>query len=278
MKPLSYSTLGFEDRPIELALEAIASAGFRQVELLVHGPHLGAAPSGAALASLRRRLETCGFTGRTVHAPLERNVLGAPDEAWRREAVARLAGYVHLAGAIQASGIVIHPVPNPSLITRPDDPELSMHVADAVRRSLDHLAPIAGQAGVRILLENLPYRCHLPYLTMADLRPLVDDYPPEQVGLVIDVGHAGTLRRDPAQETYIAGNRLGGTHLHDVDGDNPDDQHWPPTMGSLDWATIRAALAEVGYAGAWTFEVACARYGETQEELARLTYRIAAAW
>ena len=274
----SYSTIGFVDRSVEKALAAIAAAGFPQAEILGQEPHVAVPPTGQALSEFRRLLEDLGLRGRTVHAPMADNVLGAPEENWRREKVGVLGTYVQFAGALGASDIIMHPVPNPGFVPNANDPAAPGLIRDAVPRSLDELIPVAEKAGVCILLENLPYDCDYPLLTMQELRPLVDGYPEEYLGLVLDTGHAWTLKKDPALEIYAAGPRLRGLHLQDVDFSEPSDNHWVPTHGGLDWKAIRSALSEVQYAGPWTFEVARARHGESPEDLARITREVAQGW
>ncbi len=278
MSNVSYSTVGFVDRDIEAALDSIAAAGFAQTEILGQDPHLAVPPTGDALSAFRARLSDRGLRARTVHAPLRRNVLGAPDETWRREVLEVLAGYLRLAAALEAGEVIIHPVPNPIFVPEGDHPSVARRIAEAVPRSLDQLVPVARREGVRILLENLPYPCGYPYLGMKELRALVDGYPQEQLGLVIDTGHAWTMKKDPSLEIEFAGSRLHGTHLQDVDYDHPNDNHWAPTQGGLDWPAIRSALASVGYSGPWTFEVARGRRGETAEQLASLTCQVARSW
>jgi sugar phosphate isomerase/epimerase len=278
MKQVNYSTVGFTDRDIEAALDAVAAAGFTGTEIVGQAPHLDQPPEGQALIEFRERLDSRGLLCRTVHAPLTRNVLGAPEEEWRQEVVEVLARYVRFAGAIEADGIVIHPIPNPIFVPAAEDASLPDRMRSAVRRSLDDLVPVAREAGVCMLLENLPYHCHYPLLTLEELRPLIDGYPEQQVGLVIDTGHAWTIGRDPAVEIRAAGARLRGTHLQDVDGEHPNDDHWPPTQGGLNWDDIRQALEDVSYEGFWTFEVANGRQGETPEELARVTRQVAGGW
>ena len=63
-----------------------------------------------------------------------------------------------------------------------------------------------------------------------------------------------------------------------MDGDDPQDNHWVPTHGGLDWTSIRNALDETGYAGVLTFEVIVARHGETPADLARLTRAMVDGW
>ena len=278
MKQVNYSTVGFTDRDIEAALDAVAAAGFTGTEIVGQAPHLDQPPEGQALIEFRERPDSRELLCRTVHAPLTRNVLGAPEEEWRREVVEVLARYVRFAGAIEADGIVIHPIPNPIFVPAAEDASLPDRMRSAVRRSLDDLVPVAREAGVCMLLENLPYHCHYPLLTLEELRPLIDGYPEQQVGLVIDTGHAWTIGRDPAVEIRAAGARLRGTHLQDVDGEHPNDDHWPPTQGGLNWDDIRQALEDVSYEGFWTFEVANGRQGETPEELARVTRQVAGGW
>jgi sugar phosphate isomerase/epimerase len=129
-----------------------------------------------------------------------------------------------------------------------------------------------------MLLENLPYRSALPFLTMRELRPLVDEYPEAQVGLVVDTGHAWVHGSDPVEEIRTAGRRLGGTHFQDAEHDATRDRHWVPTHGDLNWEAIVSALLEVNYSGAWTFEAHRGRYGETSEEAARQCLRLARQW
>jgi len=275
---LGYSTLGFYEQPIEPALDAIAAIGFRGVELLAYAPHMTVPMTRAGERVLRRQLERCGFAGWTIHSPFGRNVLGAPEEEWRREVMQRSTQYIHFANAIGAKEIVIHPVPNPMFVEHITAPDLPARIGAAVERSLDELTPLLQQAGVRLLLENLPYDCDYPYLEMHALRPLVERYPAQAVGLVIDTGHVGTLRHDPAAEIRLAGARLCATHLHDVDVQAPNDQHWLPGPAGMNWPAILAALREVGYAGIWMFEVSQPQHGESPELLARKTYAWAKEW
>ena len=274
---ISYSSTGFFDRSLDEALERIGEAGFTHVELVGMDPHLGEVPTGTALHQLKQKLDSTGVSAGTLHAPLLRNVLGAPEEGWRATQVGVSVDYLRLSAEVGAAGMIIHPVPNPRFVDDPDDPDLPDVMRTAARRSLDDLIPVAQETGVRMLLENLPYSIDFPLLTMTELRALVDPYPHDAVGLVIDTGHAWTGGHDPVDEIAEAGERLWGTHLQDVDGENPQDNHWAPTHGDLDWPAIRQALVDVGYGGHWTFEIARPRDGhdESFEELARITYEVA---
>ena len=202
-----------------------------------------------------------------MHAPAGRYILAALDDDWRSESIPVLSRYVRLAGGLGLTEMVIHPIPNPDLI-RLDDPELPGQVREAVQRSLDDLMPAIEQAGVRITLENLPYP-GMPLNNMRELRAVVDPYPSEAVGLVIDTGHVGVLELDPVDELHAAGERLCGTHIHDIDVRDGRVDHHSPTLGNLDWTAMRQAFEDIGYAGPWTSEAIKPSHGETAEELAR---------
>jgi len=277
MRKVGYSTMGFMDRDIHAALNAIASAGFNHAEILGIKPHVSTPLKGNALRDLCRCLSTCQLSC-SVHAPMELHVLGAPEEQWRQEKVEVFSEYIRFAGEIGAKHFIIHPVPNPIFVENPDDPKLPGLIQTATRRSLDALMGVAEQSQVKLLLENLYYQCRYPFLNMTELRALVDLYPQEQLGLVLDTGHAAIHGDDVAKEIYIAGNRLGGVHLQDPNKELDYDEHSLPTRGGLDWDVIRIALADIKYAGAWTFEIHKTLEGETPEELASQCRKLATSW
>jgi len=294
MPTFSYSTAGFGDHDVEAALDGIAAAGFTAAELGGCGTCVRdwqclsrrdapVPPTGRAAAEFRRVIESRGLRATTLHAPARTNVLGPPEEEWRTDKAAVLANYIRFAGEIGAPGIVIHGIPNPMYL--PEDRDVASMtgpMADAMRRSLDELAPVAAGAGVRMLLENLPYvndvSVEYPLIRIPQLRPFVEEFPAEQVGLALDIGHAWTNAQDPVAAIETAGDRLWGVHLQDVPKDQPNDDHWVPGEGGMDWPGICAALRRVGYAGAWTFEVCYGRKGESPEDLARQTYAVARSW
>ena len=294
MPDVSYSLGAFSQHSIDQALDAVAEAGFSCIELaglgtsftdwnLVQHDDVPVPPTGPAATEFRQQIEKRGLRATTMHAPMRRNVLGAPDEAWRREKVEVLGNYMHFAAEMGAKGMVIHGIPNPMFL--PQDQELSTFLepmVDAMTRSVTELVPVAAAAGIRMLLENLPYNVdldiELPLIRTYQLRPFVEQFPSEQVALVVDTGHAWTSGDDPARMCEIAGDRLWGTHLQDVPHENPRDNHWVPTHGGLDWDAIRATLDDIDYPGTMTFEVIHGQNDESAEELARQTRAVATGW
>ncbi len=294
MRTYSLSTAAFRKADPEPSLDVIASVGFQCIELSGYGSNLNqwnfggaddlpSPPTGRAATQMRRAIESRGLRVTTLHGPPRLNVLGAPTESWRTASMKVLGEHLRFAADVGAAGMVIHGIPNPEFLPKEQTiAELTPKMVDAMRQSVQDLIPVAEQSGARLLLENLPYTVDLnepyPLMAMHQLRPFVDQFPPEQVGLIVDTGHAWTNGDEPESEILVAGDRLWGTHLQDVPRENPHDNHWVPTTGELDWPAICAALDRIGYQGAWTFEAIHGRDGETAQELARKCFETATSW
>ena len=276
MDNTSSTTLAFKDRSLEVALDALGEAGFPQAEITGSDPHVGT-PSEQEISRVRGILEAHSVRGRTMHAPAGRNILAAFDDNWRKESVGVLKEYVRIASALGLTDLVIHPISGPDMVPDADDPALPQRMREAVQRSLDDLMPTIEESSVRITLENLPHPT-LPLNSMRELRMLVDPYPSEAVGLVIDTGHVGVLDLDPVNELHAAGERLCGTHIHDINVQEGRIDHHSPTLGNLDWAAMRQAFTEIGYTGPWTSEATKPSHGEGPEELAREVHDWITSW
>ena len=273
----SYCSVGFNDRGIESALDAIAAAGFPQVELSSNEPHVSTALTGTELSAFRARIEQRGLRARTVHAPSKRCTLGATDEVWRATEAKRLADYIRFSADVGATDMVIHPIPNPIFVPNADDPSVPGLIVQGMRKSLDELVPVAQAAGIHINLENLPYHHGYPFQTTKELRTLVDEYP-EALGLIVDIGHTAAAGIPLEDEIRAAGPRLNGLHINDAIGPGEGEDHHPPHRGVLDWDRFLSVIKEVGYTGPFTFEVIVTREGETRDELCRVTRKVAMDW
>ena len=287
MDNTSSATFAFSDRGLEAALDAIGEAGFAQAELWGAEPHIGT-PSVREQARVRAILDGHSVRARTMHAPTGRYTLGATDEDWRHECIAVFKEYVRLAGSLGLTEIVIHPIPAHDWVPDIDDPKLPPRIREAVQRSLDDLMPTIEKSGTRVTLENLPRLNGMPLRTMKELRAVVDGYPDKALGLILDTGHAAVLGLDPVDEVHAAGERLCGTHIHDIDVRTQVPvppwatvgrvDHHSPTLGNLDWAAMRKAFTEIGYTGPWTSGATMPSHGESREELAREVTDWMASW
>ena len=248
--------------PFDQVIAEVAAAGFTQCELFDTKDMADDRTAGER----RRILNRHGVRVRTIHSDLGVN-LAALDDDERSRAVTSVASCFEPFAELGGFAVIVHPTGRDSN----DDPEL--HIG-AFRRSLDTLTARAEELGIRLACENLQHKGQSrPLCRMEDLRRVVDDYS-STVGICLDTGHANNNGLDPADEARVAGDRLIALHLQDTDA--LEDRHWPPGLGNINWRRVSAALIEIGFDGAWTFEVGTGASGPAAT--AALIRRIADAW
>ena len=248
--------------PFDQVIAEVAAAGFTQCEIFDTKDMADDRTSGER----RRILNQHGVWVRTIHSDLGVN-LAALDDDERARAVASVESCFEPFAVLGGFAVIVHPTGRNSN----DDAEL--HIG-AFRRSLDTLTARAEALGIRLACENLQHKGQSrPMCRMEDLRRVVDDYP-STVGICLDTGHANNNGLDPADEARIAGDRLIALHLQDTDA--VEDRHWPPGLGNINWRRVAAALSEIGFEGAWTFEVGTGAAGPAAT--AALLRRIGDAW
>ncbi len=223
----------------------VAAAGFGQCELSAAN-----LADDASDGERRRVLNHHGVWARTLHSPMDDIDLSSLDEDARRADAGAVAAYFEPMAALGGFAVIVHPTGGRDGFREED----AARRTDAFRRSLDDLCAQADQLGVRLACENLLFKSQpRPLCRMEELRALVDDYP-STVGICFDTGHAHNNGLDPAAEIRIAGDRLIALHLQDTDG--AVDRHWAPGQGTITWPRVLAALIEIQFRGAWTFEIA----------------------
>ncbi len=248
--------------PFDQVIAEVAAAGFTQCELFDTKDMADERTAGER----RRILNQHGVWVRTIHSDLGVN-LAALDDDERARAVASVESCFEPFAELGGFAVIVHPTGRDSNV------DAELHIG-AFRRSLDTLTARAEELGIRLACENLQHKGQSrPLCRMEDLRRVVDHYP-STVGICLDTGHANNNSLDPADEARIAGERLIALHLQDTDA--VEDRHWPPGLGNINWRRVSAALIEIGFDGAWTFEVGTGASGPAAT--AALIRRIADAW
>ena len=167
-----------------------------------------------------------GKTSPTFHAPYGGGWdLSALDEEARRQAVAKLVGLFPLATELESRIIVEHPSGEP---VRPD--ERGARIAQ-LRKSLTELEAPLRAAGFQLALELLPRTCLGN--TPEELEEIVDGFPPDLIGICLDVNHASPRTEMMPELIRRLGPRINSFHLSDTDG--VDECHWFPGFGIVDW-------------------------------------------
>jgi sugar phosphate isomerase/epimerase len=252
------------------ALESAAAAGFRETELLAEGEEWDT-PGGHDAGKLRAALERLGIFPHSIHTPFFNVNLASPEREVRRTGIAVVADAMTFLAELGGRTAIVHPSGRSGgPVYALDNIGTAMEYA---HRSMGELVKVAQETGVRIALENLPgtrLPCR-PLESTQELRAFIADFPSENVGICLDVGHCLISGYDPTDQARIASERLYALHLQD--GDGRDDRHWMPGRGMIDWPSLGAVLSDVDFDGAWTIEVTIVH---TDDAAARIAEECAA--
>jgi hexulose-6-phosphate isomerase len=230
----------------------VAKAGFGGIELTIgtDGPLQFDTPL-QQWTSLRGMAADAGICAVSIaSAAFFQCHYAAPDPADRSRAIDRTRRMLDAAAASGANTIVVIP----AVVGRAADARPQVAYADALRRALDALCTLRGDAEARavtIAIENVWNRFLLSPLEAADF---VDRVNSPHVGWCLDTGN---ILAYGYPDDWIAalGGRLAHVHVKDYDVNVPGrDGFVPLGQGSADWPSIAAALQAVCYAGPLVFE------------------------
>jgi sugar phosphate isomerase/epimerase len=125
----------------------------------------------------------------------------------------------------------------------------------------------AGVQRIGIAIENLPK------YSLAEVIEAHDTLESEgyRVGVCLDTGHCHINKYfsyDVAEAVRVLGKRIKMLHVHD--NSRNGDSHFAPFMGSIKWKSVMEALADIGYEGAFNFELQPGKIpAEAREEYER---------
>ena len=237
-------------------LVEIAAHGFDAVEVFALRIHFDYRDRRAAIA-LAEWLDDTRLSLHSLHSPIARTYAGSgkweegvsiasADEPRRKAAVDEVRATLEVAAAVPYNTLVQHcgvPVPYASA---------GDNSTGALLRSLEDLAPVAKQFGVRIAVEVIPNEISTPSALVELLESEIDA---GALGICMDVGHA-RMMGDVVDAIETCSGHIITTHLHDNRGRS--DDHLVPGKGVIDWDATMLAFQKVGYDGVWMFELAVA--------------------
>lgn len=118
------------------------------------------------------------------------------------------------------------------------------------QESLVKLADIAAASGAVIAVEDLPRTCigH----SSDEINELISVH--DALRVCFDSNHM--LKETPENFVRKVGDKIVTTHISDYDF--IDERHWLPGEGKVNWQEVLKALKEVGYQGAWLYEISFA--------------------
>jgi len=240
-------------------LRRIAEAGFTHVhwghwwagEFVYHPPEI---------EQIGQWLKEFGLVLSDVHASVgtEKNY-GSAREYERRAGVELVRNRMEMTAELGGDVAVLH------LPTSNEELDGDAALWDRLWRSFDEMEKIARATGVRVAIENGPFR---------HIARILEKYPPDTFGLCYDSGHGNIASDgdDGLDGVERLKDRLLAVHLHDNDGSG--DQHRLPFTGTTDWGRLTRILAESSYAKPLNLE---AGIGDHDDEAAFLKDAHAAA-
>lgn len=166
----------------------------------------------------------------------DRKNIGSPHDWQRQSGVELLQNRIDLAAALGSPDAILH-IDITDDVFRSDKTESAFF--DPFWQSLDDLQPYCVESGVKIAVETLQGASADSWLRFYDL--LFDRYPPEFIGLCLDIGHWHIVAGDDLSILNRHGNRLIATHIHDNFG--ATDDHLLPFLGTIDWEAVTSAIA-----------------------------------
>lgn len=237
------------------AVEMIAAAGFDAVDYSQFDiktdegdPESGKNYEKFA-SELRKIADGCGVVFNQSHAPFPSYIESDPKRS--EEMLCKTKRSIEIALLLGAKQICVHPV------TFPNDEEREFEFNLEFYNSF---VPLFKGSGMKIGVENMwwndrsagalrPGACG----TSQRMKRLFDALDSKYFTCLLDIGHCGLAGESPERFiTELGGTRLGALHVHD--NDFKSDMHALPFTRSINWKSVTAALAEIGYAGEFTFE------------------------
>jgi sugar phosphate isomerase/epimerase len=215
-RPLYLSTFCCIDHPLTEALGILADRT-SHVEIMADGPHdILSDPSPCSEYPLQY----------SVHAPTSECNIASVNERMRTASVALLGDVLDTCYRIGGAHLVIHP--GYSAYEQVKERSVS-----SLLRSLDDLADMQDEYGVRVCVENMGAWecCH--FRTPAFNTELTS----RGLGMTLDCGHA---RLNNNLEEFLTAGGFCHVHLHDNGG--TVDDHAACGSGTIDYAALLPRL------------------------------------
>jgi sugar phosphate isomerase/epimerase len=238
--------IGAMNHPARDPLEELAwmaDHGRGYIDLTIEPPAAAADRIDVAAFAKALSKHGMGVVGHTAfYAPIASGV-----ERIRRAAVDELVAALEVFAKLGARWVNIHPDGHTHFFERQGNVERNL-------QSLRTLVDAARRLGTNVMVENVPGM----YNDAEQLAELLDPFPVEDLGLLLDIGHTN-LRVPPKTNTageIIArlGDRIRHVHLHDNYGGEPD-LHLPLGVGHVPFREVLAQLKATGYDATITLEV-----------------------
>ncbi len=186
----------------------------------------------AAVDNIAGAYRDVGVEAASVHIPFGNAPWVPAREAERAETLAAIRGLIRAWSPLRPPRYTLHGGSE----TDTDIPHREQMRARRV--FLAEILPDVEAAGTSLNIEYLPRTCLGN--TPEELEEIVEGFPPDRIGICLDVNHASPRTAIMPELIRRLGPRINSFHLSDTDG--IDECHWFPGHGIVDWP---ACMAEI---------------------------------
>jgi len=245
--PLGAHTFGFAwECGAEQAIEQLAAAGHRTIQLMATPPHFDPWQSDSLRTDrLRRIIERHGLSLLALDLASSDINLASPAPAVVDFAVAAYSAAIDRARELGARWICVGSGRRHALLSKANE-----RLMTSFRTAFARIHDKAHRAGVPIILENHPQGL---LASAADIARFLDEEGYVDTQVIYDVANAVAIREDPVAGLQTLSRRTGLIHL----SDSPIGQwrHDPIGSGEIDFSAIASSLARSDYSGTVVLEI-----------------------
>lgn len=240
---ISISSFVYLNYPLHEAIKRIAEFGYQGVEIWGGRPHAYRQDlSGREIEALKglieeEGLDVSGFIPAQFGYPTN---LCIANEQVRQDSIAYLQEEIRVAATFGAPLVSLCPGHRVYGQSKEDGWE---RLKDSIRT----LSASAVQQGVRLAIEPADRYETDVVQTTDDVLRLLQELELENVGVVLDTGHAYVVGEELSQVVRELGEVL--FHIHIDDNHGQRDEHLIPGDGEIDFLPFLEALEGVGYSG-----------------------------
>ena len=245
MREIGFTSWFSRDTPLEVAMGHLAAVKCKETELAAMPEHLARWREVVALLRKHQMKATAVSLGVPFYYD-PRLDLHSSAEPVRTDSVAYACRGLDFASRIGAELVYAC-----SIRRGPKDGH-----ANSLRRldrSVRECTRYAEKLGIRFALEPFPTGV-LP--TVRDTVGFVKDLETDNLGVLLDTGHAAISGEPLAKAVQISKGKTVHVHLNNNDG--VGDLHWAPQTGKLrtsDFVEFMAELKNQGYSGRVSLEI-----------------------
>ena len=220
--------------PFSSLIKRLYKVTTRQVEILDEGLH---ALNGRRVKTLKKVAKSCDLE-LTVHAPFVDINIASPSPVLRRTILRRLEKSISYACQLGCRLWVFHPGLKTGVSHFYPGLDWQLNI-----ESIRSLLKAARKQSVDIAIENVPEPFPFLMKSVRDFSRFYSEFD-DDLGLVLDVGHAHTNRQIQGFITQFSEKIV---HVHVSDNDGTGDSHLGIGYGTIDWKGVAKALKKVQY-------------------------------